>query len=175
MMRETRYLALLALAAVLFPASADPPAAQAGPPATVGGASKLPQSLKLDPALVAKQPPRIALPGTESLDALHATFKEKYRLTKTAFETKRRVTEECLARAYTQREQEEAGCRPEQSLQTCSEYLLCWCRRDASRDYSNRFSELLDADRALKAEIKRLVDAVQKETVEVVGQVRCAN
>jgi len=175
MPRTTRYLVFLAFAAVLLPAGAEPPAAQAGLPATGGVAPKLPQSLKLDPALAARQPPRVTLPGTERLDALYATFKEKFRLTKSAFETRRRVTEECLARAYTQQEQQEAGCRPEHTVQTCSEYLLCWCRRDASRDYSSRSSELADADRALKAEIQRLVDVVQKDNVEVPGQVRCAN
>jgi hypothetical protein len=175
MLRETRVIALLALAALLPPAGAEPPKAPAGSSAAAAGAPKLPQNLKLDPALVARQRPRIALPGIERLDALYATFKERFNSTKAALDTRRRVTDACLARAYTQREQREAGCLPESSVQTCSELLLCWCRRDASHDYSRRRSELVEADRALKAEIGRLVDAAQKENIEVTAQLRCAN
>ncbi len=159
---RTRCRAFLAFAAFILLAGAESLAAQAGLPPASGAAPKLPQSMRLDPALAAKQPPRIAVPSTERLDALHATFKEKFRLTKTALETRRRVTDECLVRAYTQQEQQAAGCRPEQSVQMCGEILLCWCRRDASRDHSSRYTELMGAYRALKAEIDRLADAVQK-------------
>jgi len=163
MPRRTRCRALLALAAFILLAGAEPLTAQAGPPPASGAAPKLPQSMRLDPALAANLPSRVVLPSIERLDALHATFKEKFRLTKTAFETMCRVTNECSVRAYTQQEQQEAGCRPQHSVQLCGEMLMCWCRRSASREWLSRYSELEAADRELKAEILRLVLAVQKD------------
>lgn len=164
--------ALPLLIAALLLLSAGLPA---GPSAAAGAAPKLPQNMKLDPAIAARQPPRVALPTTERLDAAYATLKEKFTLTKTALEARRRATDECLARAYTTTDQQEAGCRPEDSVQTCGEKLLCRCRREASREYSRRLSEFEIADRALHDEIRRLAQTVQRENVDVTANYRCIN
>jgi len=161
---------VIAVLAVLFAglrAVAEPPKGAAVP--------KTPQNLKLDPAIAGRRPPRAVLPTTERLDTLHAAFKEKFALTRAALEARRRVTDECLARAYTPREQQEAGCRPEDSVQTCGEKLLCRCRRAASEEYSSRHAELEVAKRALTEEIRRLYENTQREVVEVTGSYRCAN